>query len=432
MFAGREYELELLNGKYNSSQAEFFAIYGRRGIGKSELLRRFCEGKPSIYFYCNETTDTEQLSDFSQLVLSFGRDKIHCSATFTSWAEAFSAAGNLCGDRKLVLVLDEFPYMVRNNRSIPSILQKLWDLELRHKNLLIIVSGSAVSFMENDILGGKQPLFGRINGHYKLDPLPCLDAVKFFPDYSDADKIIAYSILGGMPCCLEKFDAGKTIVQNVEEIILKKGAPLYDFAAIALRENFREPSTYNRIIEVIAQGNTEFSGIMKASKIEARKLSVYLSALANLGIVVKDYPVELSNAGMSSENSGRYFLADNFFRFWYRYAFPNRGMLEERKTELVMDIINTDGGGIHSYASKAFEIACKDYLNEMDERGKLPFRVRDAGRYWGKITEMENGKPKTSTVEIDIVANGTEKGNYILGECKFKNELLCANSDQTA
>ncbi|MCD8286815.1 MAG: ATP-binding protein [Clostridia bacterium] len=424
MFIGRQYELDLLNEKYTSNEAEFYAIYGRRRVGKTELLMHFCEDKPSIYFYCDETTDAEQLSDFSQIVMSFDNDEVRYAATFTSWAEAFRAVGDLCGTKKLVLVLDEFPYMVKNNRSILSVLQKVWDLELRHRNIFIIVSGSTMSFMEKDLLSERNPLFGRIGGSYKLEPLPSLDAMQFFPEYSDEDKIIAYSILGGTPYYLERFKTDKTINQNIEEIILKKGAPLYDIVRTVLREELREPSTYNRIIEVIAQGNTDFNDISTASKIESRKLSVYISTLIELGIVIKDYSFDIPDADKTNESAGKYYLADNFFRFWYRYAFHNKKLLEERKTSKVMDIIKKSAGGIHSYASKAFETVCIDYINEMDRRGKLPFGVLEVGRYWGKIKENVNGKPRTSQVEIDLVANGEDKNQYILGECKFKNERL--------
>ncbi len=423
-FIGREYEMNMLNEKYNSNQAEFFLLYGRRRVGKSELLMHFCEGKPCIYYYCDETTEEEQLSGLSNAILSFDQSKVHYSATFTTWADAFKAVGDLCGEKKLIFVLDEFPYIVKNKNSIPSTLQKLWDLELRYKNIMIVLTGSTMSFIEKKLLSQQNPLFGRINGHYKLEPLPSLDAVKFFPEYSDEDKIIAYSVLGGTPYYLESFDTDSTVMQNIENVILKKGALLYDMVNIVLREELREPSVFNRIIEVIAQGETEFNNIHNKTKLSTSKLGVYLSRLISLGIVVKEYSFDISEDDKTKENVGKYYLADNFFRFWFRYAFPNKGMLERHKVGHVMDIINKDEGGIHSYSSKAFEIACIDYLNELDKRDKLPFNVRDVGRYWGKITGMENGKPRTSTVEIDIVANGTETGNYILGECKFKNELL--------
>ncbi|MCD8307208.1 MAG: ATP-binding protein [Clostridia bacterium] len=423
-FIGRKYEMDMLNQRYNSNQAEFFLLYGRRRVGKTELLMQFCEDKPSIYYYCDETTDEAQLSVLSQTILSFEHDKVHYGATFATWADAFMAVGDLCGDKKLVFVLDEFPYIVKNNKSILSVLQKLWDLELCHKNIMIVITGSTMSFIKKKLLSQENPLFGRIDGHYKLEPLPFSDAIQFFQDYSDEDKIIAYSILGGTPYYLKKFNPKWTIAQNIENVILKKDASLYDMVNTVLREELREPSVFNRIIEVIAQGETVFNNIKNKTKLSTQKLSVYLSRLIELGIIVKDYSFDISETDKTNETVGKYYLADNFFRFWYRYAFPNKKLLEQRKTGKVMDIIKTDAGGIHSYASKAFETACIDYINEMDRRGKLPFGVLYVGRYWGKIKEIVDGKPKTSPVEIDLVANGEEQNQYILGECKFKNELL--------
>lgn len=210
---------------------------------------------------------------------------------FKDWEQAFSALTDIKTDKKLVVVIDEFPYMVRNNKSIPSILQNLWDHMLKNTNIMLVLSGSSMSFIEDEILGYKNPLYGRTTGIYKLEPLPYTDAIKFFPNYSDEDKVIAYSILGGIPHYLQQFDPQKRVEKNIKNTILRRGSILYNEVEFLLHEELREPSTYNTVIEAVALGNTEYNAILSKTLIEQRTLSVYIKNLTNLGILKKEKPL---------------------------------------------------------------------------------------------------------------------------------------------
>ena len=154
-------------------------------------------------------------------------------------------------DKKL-LIIDEFPYMVKNNKEIPSILQNLWDNLLKDQNVMIILCGSSMSFIEKEILAEKNPLYGRATGIYKMTQMDFYDAIKFFPKFSLEDKIYAYSILGGIPHYLKEFDDSKTIQKNIEDNILKKGCILYNEIEFLLHQELRETTLYNTIIEAIA------------------------------------------------------------------------------------------------------------------------------------------------------------------------------------
>lgn len=419
MFIGREQELTFLNESYNSNHAEMVVVYGRRRVGKTELITKFCEDKPNIFYAAKECSDGVQLQSFSKAIVSYAPEQFKFVDNFRDWEQAFSALTDIKTDKKLVVVIDEFPYMVRNNKSIPSILQNLWDHMLKNTNIMLILSGSSMSFIEDEILGYKNPLYGRTTGIYKLEPLPYTDAIKFFPNYSDEDKVIAYSILGGIPHYLQQFDPQKTVEENIKNTILRRGSILYNEVEFLLHEELREPSTYNTVIEAVALGNTEYNAILSKTLIEQRTLSVYIKNLTNLGILKKEKPSLSKPKENVGQNKGIYVLTDNFFRFWYAFCYPNLSLLEKGSVELAWKMLIKDN--LHNFASKAFENIAIEYLYIINERGNLPSVFTEFGRWWGKVTKTdENGKKITTSEEIDVLGKAPNS-IYILGECKFTN-----------
>ncbi len=418
MFIGREKELQFLNDSYESDHAELIVLYGRRRVGKTELITEFCKGKPNIFYSSKETTDQSQLGAFSRALISHNKDLFKFVEAFNDWETAFSAMGDIPADQKLVVVIDEFPYMVKSNKSIPSVLQNLWDHLLKDKNIMLILSGSSMSFIEKELLGYKNPLYGRTTGIYKLEPLPYTDAIKFFPDYSDEDKLLAYAILGGIPHYLKQFNPKKSLEENIKFSILRKGCTLYNEVEFLLHEELREPSTYNTIIEAVALGNTEYNAILTKTQIEQRTLSVYLKNLTELGIIEKEFPALSSSKEKSSKSKGLYQLTDNFFRFWYSYAYENLSFLEINDTDAVWESIEEN---LHDFASKPFENVCIGYMYEQNKRRTLPFRASTIARWWGKVTRTVDGKKQTTSEEIDILVTDKNESKFILAECKFTN-----------
>lgn len=419
MFIGREQELTFLNESYNSNHAEMVVVYGRRRVGKTELITKFCEDKPNIFYAAKECSDGVQLQSFSKAIVSYAPEQFKFVDNFKDWEQAFSALTDIKTDKKFVIVIDEFPYMVRNNKSIPSILQNLWDHMLKNTNIMLILSGSSMSFIEDEILGYKNPLYGRTTGIYKLEPLPYTDAIKFFPNYSDEDKVIAYSILGGIPHYLQQFDPQKTVEENIKNTILRRGSILYNEVEFLLHEELREPSTYNTVIEAVALGNTEYNAILSKTLIEQRTLSVYIKNLTNLGILKKEKPSLSKPKENVGQNKGIYVLTDNFFRFWYAFCYPNLSLLEKGSVELAWKMLIKEN--LHNFASKAFENIAIEYLYIINERGNLPSVFTEFGRWWGKVTKTdENGKKITTSEEIDVLGKAPNS-IYILGECKFTN-----------
>ena len=242
------------------------SMYGRRRVGKTETLREFCKGKPHVFFSCTQTTDPVQLRNFSTRMMKEDIPAKDYISAFTDWARAFRAVLDLpYGDSKKLLVIDEFPYMCKGNPSIPSILQNLWDAEFRDSNVMIILCGSAMSFIEKELLSEKNPLYGRATGIYKMREMVFYDAVKFFPDYSDRDKVLAYAVLGGIPHYLRQWNPGLSVGENIKRNILTKGCILYSEVDFLLHQELRETPIYNSIIEAVALGNTKLNDISPGS-----------------------------------------------------------------------------------------------------------------------------------------------------------------------
>ena len=425
LFIGRESELQFLNDAYESDKAEFIVLYGRRRVGKTELLNEFCKDKDAIFYTCREYTDTVQLKSFTEKVKTYNIPALDFVDSFSSWEHAFSSVMMLPTDKKKLLIIDEFPYSCKANESIPSVLQVLWDEKLRHENVMIVLCGSAMSFIERDLLSEKNPLYGRTTGIYKLKPLPFCDAQKFFPDYSTEDKIIAYAILGGIPHYLKQFNKNLSLEDNVKKNVLRRGCTLYNEVEFLIKQELREPAVYNTIIEAIALGNNSFNDILTKTQIEKSKLSVYLKNLIELYIVEKEFPALSKDKAKSNASGGSYVLTDNFFRFWYSFAFRNLTDLENDDADGVWE--NDIQDSLHRFTSKAFEQLSIEYMYAQNKAKALPFRMSSASRYWGKTNQIIDGKTRSVNLEIDILAPDNTKKKVIYGECKFTNEPFDMN-----
>lgn len=423
MFIGREAELKFLEERYNSDKGELVVLYGRRRVGKTETLRQFCKGRPHLFFSCRECTDKLQLKNFSEKLL---KENIPASAyisEFSDWEKAFRSITELpYGDKRKLVVIDEFPYMCKGNTSIPSILQNLWDELLKDENVMIILCGSAMSFIEKELLAEKNPLYGRATGIYKMTEMGFYDAAKFFPDYSARDKVIAYSILGGIPHYLQQFDNSRTLEENIKKSILTKGSALYSEVEFLLRQELRETPVYNSIIEAVALGNTKLNEISMKSLIDdTSKTSVYLKNLIELGIVEREFPVSASVKEKANTNKGLYRITDNFFRFWYAFVFTNISELEGGDVDGVYKY--SVEPQLHEFAAMPFEAICREYVRELQKAGELPFRYAKMGRWWGKTTvRRKENQTELADTEIDLLAVSKQADKYLVGECKFKGK----------
>lgn len=407
MFIGRETELQFLEDKYSADGGQLVVVYGRRRVGKTETLRKFCQGKDFIFYACTESPSEQQLQAFSERLLQKNQIAAKYLKQFQDWQQAFISIADMSTDKKIVLVIDEFPYMVKGNSSIPSILQNVWDEKLKNANVMIILCGSAMSFIEKEILAEKNPLYGRTTGILKMKEMDFYDAVKFFPNYSYTDKIVAYAILGGIPHYLKQFNDTVSLDENIVRNILTPGSILFSEVEFLMRQELRETAIYNTIITAIALGNTKLNDIYQKTQIEKSKLSSYLKNLIDLGIVQREFPVTDGTKEQANVQRGLYQITDKFFRFWYAFVFPTLSELEAGDARGILEYVIQPE--LEQYTSRIFEDICLQYLRRKNKGNELPFHFVKIGRWWNK----EN--------EIDIMAMDRQNKNCILAECKYKN-----------
>lgn len=406
--------MHLLEQQLERPNGALGIIYGRRRIGKTRLLKEFCRGRASLYFQAVQTADGLQLASFAKAVAQFSGER---NLYFTDWESALEhfahcPAPNSTGhdSSKRILVLDEFPYMVQSQPALPSILQKIWDHVLSQERIVIILCGSAMSFMENEVLGEKNPLFGRASLILKVAPLSYLTAAQFFPNYQPDNQFIAYSILGGSPFNLLEFSDQISIKQNVVQRILCMGSALHEEPMNLISQEFREPMRYNDILRAIALGASNFTEISQKSLISPASLPRYLNFLISMGFVEKEFPVLHSVKEQANVRRGLYKICDNYLKFWFRFVRTDSALNGLNDEEDEWDEVIAPQ--LSEFSSSAFEDACRQYLILLNRRKALPFRLNEIGRWWNGATE------------IDILGADRLRRQFILGECKFKSSAM--------
>lgn len=411
MFVNRKNELKYLEGLYKEKGEKLLIVYGRRRIGKTELLKRFSMGKNHLFFSSDLSSEPNQLRQFTEKIYQTTGESFLQRQSFSSWEPLFMYIFDHLIDKIPLVIIDEFPYLCESNKALPSILQKIWDERAKDRNIFLVLCGSYMSFMEKEILGEKSPLFGRRIGQIFLQPLQFRDLKEFYPQYSREERVYSYAILGGTPAYLQRFNNRKSIEKNIKEEILNKNSFLYREPRFLLMEELRAPSLYFSILEAIAFGKTRLNEISQASGIENNsKVNKYLAVLSELHIIRRDIPVTEYKPHKSRK--GIYIIEDPFFRFWFRYIFPNMSYLEEGDINYVWNkIIKPD---INRFAGFIFEEISIQRLKELNKDNKLPFKAKRIGRWWNKEKE------------IDIIALDY-KGSYLLCECKWTNRKIGIN-----
>ena len=403
MFINRDVEREQLERLYLSGHAELYVLYGRRRVGKTELLRIFCEGKPHLFFIATLSSDQEQLASFSRQIWAYTHPERTEGFLFPTWEAAFLALADLPG--RPIVVLDEFTYLINGNRAIPSILQKAWDQQLRQSQVMLILCGSYVGIMETEVLGYQAPLYGRRTGSFFLQPLDLPSSAMFFPKYSQQEQFLAWAVVGGMPYYLSAFSDDRSVLANIRQQILDAGTGiLFGEPRLLLMEELREPRSYFSILRAIAQGRTRLFEIAQASGVgQASTVARYLDILQQMRVIVRRTPATESLPEKSKK--GLYQISDHFLRFWFRYVHPYQGELELGLADAILaQRVQPD---LDAFAALSFEEAAQAFLARLARAGRLPFLPQRIGAWWDRLNE------------IDVVA--IHEGERVLGvgECKW-------------
>lgn len=417
MFVGRERELNKLNNMYESSQFEFAVLYGRRRVGKTTLIREFMNEKQGVYYMAVEGTRKENLNGLSKALL-FQKDLQKSTAEFQDYEALLDYIDTIAiSGQRVIIAIDEYPYLAASYPAISSMLQSHIDGCWKNSRIFLILCGSSMSFMEEQVLGYKSPLYGRRTAQFKIHPFTFFESRQMLMDFSAEDQAVLYGVTGGIPEYLSRINERYSLDENVIQLFFEESGRLFEEPVNLMKQELKEPMTYHSIVSAIAGGASKLNEIATRTGLETSGCSNQISSLIALGIVRREVPV---TEPVTSRKT-LYCLEDSMFLFWYRFVRPNissisRGVGEQVYRTLVLPQLNDFMGHI-------FEEICKQYLYLPDIYSRLPFTIGDVGRWWGNNPRMKRQE------EIDLMSVLDKQA--LFGECKWKNEKVGVNVLET-
>jgi hypothetical protein len=401
-FIGRSAELKVLNDAYRVAGSTFIPIYGRRRVGKSELILHFIKDKPSLYFLGKKAPPQLQIQAFmDEAARAFGQPLLS-SVVAPDWKKAITTAIDQKRDKaKFVLVFDEFQWTAQASPELPSVLQELLDMNwMARGDIFLILCGSYIGFMEREVLGAQSPLFGRRSAQILLKPFSYREAAMFHPGLSLQERAQVYFICGGIPFYLRFFTEYDSIRVNIEKNLLNEFAALYREPDFLLREELRELEKYYGILISLSSGSLTSRAIARHTGIGERHIYYYLQHLVELGYVSRRYPI---TGNPPVTRNVRYILEDPLLRFWFRFVYPNAGFISQMGMERsYSELVQSQLDG---YFGSCFERVCREALPilYMKEGVNAAYEI---GEYWDK------------KVQIDVVGYRQDE-RIDLGECKW-------------
>lgn len=388
-------------------------MYGRRRVGKSTLILRALEGAPRIYYQATRVTDTDNQELFKRAATrAHGDDTV--LAGLSGWEALLDYCRRLTESRLpgLTVVLDEFPYLVDDNKALPSIVQKVWDTTRASGNpLKLILCGSAVSFME-ELLAERNPLHGRQSAELEVTPLSLREAAEFFPGWSADDQLRAYGVFGGMPYYLSLCEPDQPLAENILDLTLLDGAPLRDEPDHVLQAELQNVARYASILRAVADGCTKRPEIMNRvlSKGESTtSLTPYFHKLEALRLIRREASLDVRDPDRT--RNARFFLEDPFLAFHFRFVLPYRSALEAGQADAVFT--EAIAPRLDEYMGERFEEMSRQYVR-LHASEFLPSAARVVGRIWA------------SDYDVDVAAT-LLNGDRVAGECKWWQSPVGAN-----
>lgn len=423
MFIGREREMKVLDGMWERNDFQMLVLYGRRRVGKTALLDEFAIGKRTLYFTARQQTSAANLRDFSRAVYTFFSVPTSLPA-FALWQDAFDfiAEQSRQSSGRMLFIFDEFPYAAMSERSLPSTLQIAINHGFQKSNMLMVLCGSNEGFMESEVLGYKSPLYGRRTAQMRLTPFDAFDASRMLPSLDAQDAVRYYATFGGTPYYLKQIQSGLTYKQNVTKLFFDTSGLLYEEPLMPLREELRDPATYNSVMDAIGSGATKPSKIAdRAGIASATSASKYLTVLKELGLIERTVPF---GEDPSRSRKGLWEIRDPFFAFWYRFVSPHIGGIENGNGDIVAQT-RVFGPALDTYVGQQFETVCRQWLIRANREGSLPFLASAFGKWWGSDPHARQ------EADIDVIAADPTSSSILLGECKWRSQLDVTETIQT-
>jgi len=398
-FVDRESELDFLEKSYFKNTAQFIILYGRRRIGKTELIKKFIENKKAVYILCTRDSLQENVNEVKRKICELTGKEYFLKLDTNSFFDLFKYLVDEIRDEKVIVVLDEFPYLIELQRGIVSTFQKIWDELLKGRRIFLLLCGSSIGMMETEVLGYKSPLYGRRTGEWNVEPFNFKNIRNMFKKFPIEEVAKIYFIFGGTPFYLAQIDSSLTVEQNVKKKILTKGEILYSEPKFLLKEEFREPKTYMLILKYLSLGYNTQGELSSATGIEKGNLSKYLSVLEETRLINFVLP-------LGQRKRGIYLISDPFFNFWFRFVYPNLTDLEIGLVDEVFSKINSQ---INSYYGLMFE----QLVFELVKNKAVPIDVpyNETRKWWYKDKE------------IDVIALNGKTNKIIFIECKWQDDV---------
>ena len=408
MFYGRENERKKLHRMFLSDGQMISLIYGRRRIGKSELIKQALKETDikSIYYECKQTTERNNVDSLAELIAEiFDFPK----PAFENIEALLQFLFKMSEKEPMILVLDEYPYLRENAKGLDSILQSLIDHYKDTSNMKFIVCGSYVDTMKA-LLEKQNPLYGRIDLTLNLKPMDYYESALFYPEFTEEDKVRLFSVFGGIPYYNRLIDSQKSVRENIIELIASPGARLENEVSMYLNSEISKITNANEVFEALAKGFSRYKDILDQSNVSSGPALIdILDKLMRMDVVAKEAPINDEN---NRKKSG-YFISDNLSLFYYKYIFRNMSRMNIMDPDVFYDKYIAEDFET-KYVPKSFERICKQYLIRKNRKGLMDEIFEKIGKYYyDDPVEKRNG-------EFDIVTLD-DKG-YIFYEAKFRKE----------
>ncbi|MEJ2708922.1 MAG: ATP-binding protein [Anaerolineales bacterium] len=410
----RSKELKEMDGLLEAPRAQLAGVTGRRRLGKTTLLEHWAaqSGLPTLFWGATQKLAPLQLKAFSQSIYhhEHGRRAPGDAFSYPDWDAAFIDLARICtGEQRHIIILDEFPYAIAADKSIPSVLQYVWDHHLKDSNLVMILCGSHIGMM-NELFDANAPLYKRLLGPMKVAPLPFQCVADFLPGYSFEERTTAFAAFGGVPAYLEQLSPDQPIMENLMHHMFSSWGIFNTEPTRLIGEQVSELSTYNSILSAVANGARKPAEISRTAGLKASvNPAYYLDKLCEMDYIRNDYSLTIPPQSRAQSRQSHYRINDQMLQFYFQFVEKNRSILEQEFEGTFEERMQEQ---LASFIGKnAFEEICREWLRSQGQAGDAPFPFEDAGRIWGTANRK--------AVEVDVAAISWRHRALLLGEAKW-------------